>query len=58
MDLRQFPTDELKLRFEKEQTRVFTYLMNIYPISQESLEHLLADLKLMHEELKRRKEQG
>ena len=58
MDLRQFSTDELKLRFEKEQTRVFTYLMNIYPISQESLEHLLADLKLMHEELKRRKEQG
>ena len=54
MNLSETPTKELKERFAKEQERVFRFLLNVFPISKESLEHLLVDLKLMYEELKKR----
>ena len=55
MNFSETPTKELEETFAKEQERVFRVLLNVFPISQETLEHLLADLKLMHEELKKRK---
>ena len=55
MNFTNFTTEELEQRFAKEQERVFKILLNVFPISQETLEHLLVDLKLMHEELKKRR---
>ena len=53
--IQQLPTFLLQEKFNEEQERVMSKLMKYYPRTNESLEAMLCDLKVMHEELQRRK---
>jgi hypothetical protein len=53
--IHQLPTFLLQEKFNEEQERVMTKLMKYYPRTNESLEAMLYDLKVLHEELQRRK---
>jgi hypothetical protein len=52
--IHQLPTSLLKEKFHQEWDRICEVLMNIYPISDESLAYMLRDLRMIHEELETR----
>ena len=52
--IHQLLTSLLKEKFHQEWDRICEVLMNIYPISDESLAYMLRDLRMIHEELETR----
>jgi hypothetical protein len=53
--IKQLPTFMLQEKFNKERDRVLGKLMYYTPVSHESLELVLSELKLMYEEMAKRR---